>query len=442
MKPALSAKEYRVYAGDCIAGMLQLPPGRVQCCVTSPPYFNQRDYGTATWEGGDTECDHVRPFRPWSERPNPSGSGIGKGGNYADEQAKGTSLYKDVCGKCGARRIDQQIGLEPTPEAYVATMVEVGRSVRHVLRDDGVFFLNLGDKYSATSTGTGGASAKQDSNRGSRFESRKLNTGLQPKQLLGIPWRVALALQADGWVLRSDIIWHRVNAMPGSQQDRPTCNHEYIFLLTKQPRYYYDHVAVRTRAVTNPHAPQNSKIGNIENRHVHLRRDYDRQDKVWAEDGMSNLRTVWPISIAAEKEGHFAAYPERLILPCILAGTSAHGRCPKCYAPYKRLVKKQREATRPGTNTKVTGNTMVDGNRDPERHVTAIKTVGWAATCTCNAGDPLPCVVLDPFAGTGTTLAAAIKKNRLAIGFELNPKYIEIIGRKLNRALAKKGFGL
>ncbi len=297
---------------------------------------------------------------------------------------------------------------------YVCRQTAVAKAVRRVLRDDGILWMNLGDK---------------------RID----------KQLLGIPWRLALSLQADGWILRQDVIWHKPNTMPGSTKDRPLCTHEFIFLFSKEPKYYYDDVAIREKA-----DPKSAKRYEYQfwGEGTSEAAGRGRIDKASNTPGMKNFdgfrtkRSVWKISVASERGKHFASYPEKLIMPCILAGTSSHGRCSKCYAPYKRLVERERVATRPGTDTKVTGDSAVEGNRDPERHVTHVKTIGWEATCSCESDKVLPCIVLDPFCGTGTTLAAAVRKNRWAIGFELNPEYVEMAHEKIQKAISTKGFGL
>lgn len=205
--------------GDCLDTLPLLDAESVHCCVTSPPYWGLRDYGTATWEGGDSQCDHIQSQQPQSlaaladkhaPRVNP------RNPNRQDDESINARQYRDVCGKCGAQRVDVQIGLEATPDEYVAKMVEVFREVRRVLQKDATCWIVLGDSYSTAAS------------------------GLPHKNLVGIPWRVALALQADGWYLRQDIIWHKPNPMPESVTDRCTKSHEYVFLLTKAARYYYD----------------------------------------------------------------------------------------------------------------------------------------------------------------------------------------------------------
>lgn len=217
---------HRIIIGDCMEGMAGLPDGSVHCCITSPPYWGLRDYGTAEWDGGDPECDHVYNH------------GVqGATGQRADRTFTAQAVYRDTCRKCGARRIDQQLGLEATPDEFVAKMVEVFREVRRVLRDDGTLWLNLGDSYSSggrDSYGTFSPDSKQASHAAIKSSPRPGNPpGLKPKDLCGIPWRVALALQADGWVLRQEIVWSKPNPMPESVTDRCTKAHEQVFLFAK-----------------------------------------------------------------------------------------------------------------------------------------------------------------------------------------------------------------
>jgi DNA modification methylase len=249
---------WEVREGDVRDRLAEMPAESVQCVVTSPPYFGLRDYGTGMWDGGDEGCDHFAA----------PGGGTGATGLMRDGRSElarhenservvrdRRQQYRETCGKCGARRIDQQIGLEPTPEAYVATMVEVFREVRRVLAKDGTVWVNLGDSYQAN-PGSGQArgnlgglagadSVKYQATMRARGDMSHRPRVAKPKDLLGIPWRLAFALQADGWYLRADIIWSKPNPMPESVTDRPTKAHEYVFLLSKQARYFYDADAVR-----------------------------------------------------------------------------------------------------------------------------------------------------------------------------------------------------
>lgn len=257
--------DFKLHVGDVLEVLATMPDESVDCVVTSPPYWGLRDYGTGEWEGGDESCDHV------AKRGTPAvQTGLGypsDGGprrvsesNTYNEGAF-TTQYRDVCGKCGARRVDRQIGLEATPDLFVARMVEVFREVRRVLAPHGTCWVNLGDSYATTPTGNRGTKSALHGAQTSekyqdtldRYTDAKLTRaaipdGLKAKDLVGVPWRVAFALQADGWWLRSDIIWSKPNPMPESVTDRPTKAHEYVFLLTKGPRYFFDAEAVREKA--------------------------------------------------------------------------------------------------------------------------------------------------------------------------------------------------
>lgn len=309
--------EYWTLIGDCVEQMGLLRDQSINTCVTSPPYFGLRDYG-----------------------------------------------------------VDGQIGLEDTPDAYVARLVEVFREVRRVLRDDGTVWLNLGDSYGATGgdthsgfnqrySGTGGEGSKQDSML-TGVKNRTHSTGLRPKNLLGIPWRVAFALQADGWYLRQDIIWHKPNPMPESVRDRCTKAHEYVFLLSKSPRYYFDNEAIKEPAA--PSSVARLAQPALADQAGSARVPGKTNGNMKAVGGdMRNKRSVWTVTTKPFKGAHFATFPPDLIEPCILAG------CP------------------PGG------------------------------------------IVLDTFGGSGTTAGVAIKHGRNAVLCELNPEYAAMVPTRVEK---------
>jgi DNA modification methylase len=269
--------------GDCREVLKTLPEGSVNMCVTSPPYFGLRNYKTAVWSGGDPTCEHIEKV-------------AAHGGERADrDQAGNTFYYKGTCQKCGATSEDHQIGLEETPEEYIAQLVEVFREVKRVLRDDGTLWVNIGDSYHNHRSGESYvkqsfANNRQDLPTSSPSRNKKL-VGFKNKDLIGIPWMLAFALRADGWYLRQDIIWHKPNPMPESVKDRCTKAHEYIFLLSKSKNYYFDHEAIREPTV--------------------------------ADNDMRQKRSVWTVNTKPYREAHFATFPTELITPCIQAG------CPK-----------------------------------------------------------------------------------------------------------------
>lgn len=343
---------YKIIQGDCIESLKTLDDESVNCCVTSPPYWGLRDYGTAEWKGGDPKCSHKRDSKH---------SDSCSTGQKNLEGAIGDGIYKTECPKCGATRKDSQLGLEETPEEYVANMVKVFSEVKRVLTKDGTLWLNLGDSYAGG--GRGWQYSKQGTiqqahiDAGVKYGSPtgKIN-GLKSKDLVGIPWRVAFALQADGWYLRQDIIWHKPNPMPESVADRCTKAHEYIFLLSKSSKYYYDHEAIMEEA-----SYKDQPRGGSKNRYE--QHEFGGDNKIY---NTRNKRSVWTVNTRPYPEAHFATYPKKLIRPCIKAGCPQGG------------------------------------------------------------------VVLDPFGGSGTTAEVANELQRDAILCELNPKYCELIEKRLS----------
>lgn len=311
---------YEILIGDCVQSMREMPAQSVNTCVTSPPYFGLRDYGQ-----------------------------------------------------------DGQIGLEPTPDEFVAALVAVFREVRRVLRDDGTVWLNLGDSYA-----TGTKAARQEGNKSfgaSTAKAQQINRigtpeGLKTKDLIGIPWRVAFALQADGWYLRQDIIWHKPNPMPESVRDRCTKSHEYVFLLSKSPRYYYDHEAakepVAEASIARLEQDIESQIGTT--RANGGRKTNGNLKAVGGHDGKRNRRSVWTVTTRPYKGAHFATFPPDLIAPCVLAG------CP-------------------------------EGGK-----------------------------VLDPFGGSGTTAGVAMAHGRNAVLCELNPDYAALVPARIQWVMDHYGF--
>ncbi len=387
-----------ILEGDAVVQLRTLETGSIQCVVTSPPYWGLRDYGD-----------------------------------------------------------NGQLGLEKTPDEYVAKMVEVFREVRRVLRKDGTLWLNLGDSYAGGGNYRGvnpdTLSEKQGSNRASHGLSQRcgivdLPPGLKPKDLCGIPWRVAFALQADGWWLRSDIIWAKPNPMPESVTDRPTKSHEYLFLLTKSANYFYDAEAIKENYAQSTLLDKRDPIDALRidrgfpgqaQRGGHLLCDTRK--------GIGrNKRSVWTVATAPYPEAHFATYPPDLIKPCIMSGTSAKGCCGKCGAPWERVVEKgevvsiggSSDENRPKARIADSGpmeRRNADGSSASQFSHQFIhrenKTLGWQPTCKHDASVGIQlCTVLDPFGGSGTTGAVALELGRKAVLIELNPSYCDLIRQR------------
>lgn len=388
--------------------MAKLPDNFVQTVVTSPPYWNLRDY-----------------------------------------------------------QADGQIGLENSVAEFVEVMVDVFRSVRRVLRDDGTVWLNLGDSYGATGGDThsgfndrwSGRETEGDKQRatGKQFKTikeRGIKRPVAPKNLLGVPWMVAFALQADGWILRQDIIWHKPNPMPESVRDRCTKAHEYIFLLSKSPRYFYDAYAIKEPVSGTAHdrgKGLNPKAMKVQ--------DGVKSDKLGRYSGTKqnpsfaaavsqlvenrNKRSVWTVGSKPYRGAHFATFPPELIKPCIAAGTSEAGACVECGAPYVRVVESERVATRPGGSGKThrfddsDGNVrQLVGNRDRRRHVVFENSTGFLPQCDCERNyETRPCVVLDPFNGSGTTGLVAREAGCDYVGIDLNREYLDLSCDRLRQGM-------
>lgn len=283
-----------IFNGDCLEVLKALPNGLVDCCVTSPPYYGLRDYGTGTWVGGDPSCPHRRISKQSAKTIT----------GHAQEELKGNvgdAIYKSVCPLCGAVRVDKQIGLEESPEEYIGRLVNVFREVKRVLKDDGTLWLNIGDSY----CGSG-------------------STGYKNKDLIGIPWMLAFALRADGWYLRQDIIWHKPNPMPESVKDRCVRSHEYIFLLSKKRNYYFDYQAIQEDAVSTYDSRTGEGRIAYEGKRTDGNDEKAQQSFVWISE-KRNKRDVWSIPPSTISEAHFATFPEKLVEQCVLAGCPQGG---------------------------------------------------------------------------------------------------------------------
>jgi len=369
------------------------------------------------------------------------------------------------------------LGLEPTPEMYVAHLVAVLEEVRRVLRPDGTLWLNLGDCYAAgsrsgpvpedrsdTSTLQGGQRRQNESRRaGQRIGSRssfrrdrlprgdiahKTAPGIKPKDLVGIPWMAAFALRAAGWYLRSDIIWAKNNPMPEAVKDRPTKAHEFVFLLTKSAKYFYDAEAIREDVTGNAHGRGrglNPKASGVPRGRIKANASFSAS--IMNQVGSRNRRSVWTMSTAPFRGEHFATFPPTLVESCVLAGTSAYGCCSDCGAPFGRQVRFGRELRQQKVNGgcardgqyhgKATKTYRGTGAQNPSyvkaRILAGMReriTVGWTPTCKHSLRTVDRCTVLDPFAGSGTTGMVAQQLGRHFIGIELNPEYVAMAERR------------
>ena len=421
----------RILIGDVRKKLAEMPDESVHCVVTSPPYWGLRDYGVAG-----------------------------------------------------------QLGLEPTLGEHIETMVGVFRDVRRVLRKDGTLWLNYGDCYATSPNGRSAADTKAVDNDDRTFRDKPFSTigpiydpsrpnvrqskhpggtepqgriraggTLKPKDLCMVPNRIAIALQEDGWWVRSEIIWAKPNPMPESTLDRPTSSHEKVWLLTKSARYYFDAEAVRESCESGPSdikkmAESKERIGG---KHKYLvdplskasaATNIGRKRSVGSPDGR-NIRNVWNIATQPFPEAHFATFPPALIEPCIKAGTSEHGCCPECGAPWVREVERTGEVANHRGSRFDQGKTRArdGGDRTQSGQRVTKKTTGWRPSCKCEVlspkdgsgnaiykgpAAPVPCAVLDPFGGAGTTGLIADRIKRDAILIELNPEYAAMAEKRIH----------
>ena len=451
MKASLTVMEgvnlrIKILQGNCLDRLKDLEDQSINTCITSPPYWGLRDYGTAEWEGGDEGCDHVEPHQVRGQNSEKQST---------NNHGEGGSTWK-ICQKCGAVRKDSQLGLEDTPEEFVENLVGVFREVKRVLHDSGTVWLNLGDSYSShkdcKSTSQTLAKGMQsevahviEKGKSVTRDTKKLKeAGLKNKDLVGIPWRVAFALQADGWYLRQDIIWHKPNPMPESVQDRCTKSHEYIFLLSKSPKYYYDNEAIKEDSV-DPESLTGRRPRNAAKMFHHDAKNYKFSGSV-NEDGTlgdvgkvynkRNKRSVWTVTTKPFKGAHFATFPVDLIEPCVLAGCPEKV-CVECDTPYERQVesKRLRRNELPKDDPRYRPNTYEGSYKDingkADAGYTETKDLGLQKQCQCQTNETKAGTVLDPFGGSGTTAEVANAHNRNAVLIELNEKYIEMMKVRL-----------
>lgn len=383
----------RVHFGDCRDSMRMLIDAgvRVNCVVTSPPYFGLR--------------------------------------RYTDSH--------------------QEIGIEQSLSEYVTNMIEVFRLVRELLADDGVVFLNLGDSRA----GSGKGQTKNGNADPKRAKINGMSLGknidkVPAKNIYGVPWKVAFALQDDGWILRQGLVWNKENSLPEPVTDRFVDSHEYIFLLTKKPHYFFDVEAVREPASTN----EGRAAGIVREREFSYqskRNSFARQSKnkdkpehrpdrefVDYSGGMRNRRSVWTINTVPYKGAHTAVFPPELVEVCVLSSTSAHGHCPKCGAGWEREITRggadleHQRACGGDTNGEYHGEATKDYEASGAQNASSVKarilngmreriTTGWKPSCECGV-DPVPGIVFDPFGGSGTTAEVAQSLGRDWLLCELN----------------------
>lgn len=434
----------------------------VQVCVTSPPYYNLRDY---------SQCECITFFSSDVKSSTLNGGGNVHLSNHSQRRKADPNC--PYCHGMGRdERMDAQLGLESTPDEYIANLVSVGREIWRVLRDDGTFWLNLGDSYFGSSKGQGGVlnSPKQRSNPGSYFGKPLKTTttsfdnrDLKPKDLMMIPARVALALREMGWYLRAEIVWGKKNPMPESVTDRPTRSHEMIYLFTKRATYYYDAEAVKETATgydgrKDTRMKGSTKYANGfvpgQSAQTVAVRGHERWQKrkndgtgyggngtgLQGHSGYSNVenpyvrnqRDVWFLATEPYSGAHYATFPTEIPRRAILAGTSAKGHCPKCGKGWMRVIEripghsKSTPKTQSAHEARLgSGNpTGTVGKSGGSRVEGQSMTLDWQPSCKCGVGDTIPAIVLDPFCGSGTTGEVCRELEQRFIGLDLSMKYL------------------
>lgn len=306
---------YNVILGDSKEMLRQLDDNSIDCCITSPPYYGLRDYGTGKWVGGDPNCPHKR-LSKFSESTITGHRQEGLRGNVGD------AIFKSVCPLCGAIREDGQIGLEETPQDYVASLMEVFNEVHRILKPTGTFWLNIGDTYNGAKSGNTEIYKHPKVAESSDFTKKKWGE-LPNKSLIGIPWRVAFALQDAGWILRQDIIWHKPQTMPEPVKDRCVKSHEYVFLLSKEPSYYFDYKAIQEPSY---YFDSDNRAGKRNPRPEGKRKNTTGMDNTPVIiNEMKNKRDVWSVNTDHFEGAHFATFPPKLIEPMVLAGCPRGG---------------------------------------------------------------------------------------------------------------------
>lgn len=476
--------------GHVLDVLRAIPDESVHCVVTSPPYFGLRFYGTdaQVW-GGDPSCSHEYapsavapvgipgnrlgdlstsslsnparqngvPRSAWQGVIKPTANGMtnstmsGETMNNHEATATRRALHSSECGVCGAWR--GELGSEPTPELFVGHLVAIFREVRRVLRADGTCWINIGDSYAGAGRGPTGWNGIGDQVRrqgftggtGTNKQGPSLGRvdGLKKKDLCLVPERLAIALQDDGWFIRSRIAWCKAVPMPEAVLDRPTVAWEHLWLCTKAGKYYFDAAAVRVpgsaaqdlrnQQYARPYPvfdanADDKQPGNANSVGIHARPG----------PGGHNLWSYWLLSPEPFPEARFATFPTELPRRCIAAGTSERGVCPACAAPWRRIAERDSvpmsNAGKRGTVIagKGTSNGQDRADHDVRDGLTSsVVTLGWEPTCRCGAGDAIPAVVLDPFAGSGTSVMVATRLGRRGIGIELNPEYADMARKRV-----------
>jgi len=444
MKTETKMETNTILQGEALEQLKTLPEKSINMCMTSPPYWALRDYGTASWDGGDDNCDHQigRNTRGGFTKLQ-----SGNKGSVGDEVIKNG----ECCPKCGAKRVDKQLGLEATFDEYINKLCNIFDEVKRVLRDDGTCWVNLGDSYN--NSGWANRETRLDKKLYSKVQGTHSGRGGQigyPDKCLGlIPMRFALEMVNRGWILRNTIIWHKPNCMPSSVKDRFTADFEYIFFFSKKKKYYFEtqyepySKATMDDSRFNPGTKDNHSYnwkadGVDENLNIKVQRGGFKQGSSKGR----NKRAVWKIKPKPFREAHFAVYPEELCETPLKAGCSAFV-CVKCGNP--KVLDIEREGKSSYELMKGKDKSRFKSEQGKKQNIRApresferkIISKGYKPTCNCNAKFTSG-IVLDPFFGSGTTGVVALKQGKKFMGIELNPEYIEIAEARIKPYLEQE----
>jgi len=356
----MSNKKYLLVNGSSKEILNSFPPEIFHSVITSPPYFNLRDYS-----------------------------------------------------------VEGQLGQEKSPEEYVENLVEICRGVKRVLRKDGTFWLNIGDSYNSDSgfcRATNGWD-REGREQGSSDKKAIKHSYIKRKELFGVPWLVAFALQREGWFLRCDIIWKKENVCPDGAKDRPTRSHEYVFLLSKSPKYFYDYY---NSLEATAYSPKNIQRFGARHQVGTFRNDQNRTFQAY---GMRNRRSVWETSVSSFSGNHWATFALELIEPCIKVSTSDHGCCAQCGTPWSRKTE-----------------VIQIKPYNEEECEKKIVPLAWKKSCNCDTNEIKPCLILDPFSGMATTGIGCLKYNRNYVGIDINSEYINLSRERIYKEMGDDMF--
>lgn len=405
-----------VLFGDALVHLREtVPPETVQTCITSPPFYGQRDFGTMHWFGGNSTCRHSMKV---AHGPLHSGRVTETKSRRPAASQSGQTAVTYSCSRCAAWY--GQIGQEPDVGMYIDHLVTIFREVRRVLRSDGVCWIEIGDTYNSGTTTESDPAPYVSNGAWARTRDRRRASAsdVPVKSLLLIPQRLAVALQEDGWIVRATVVWQKLAALPESVTDRPTRSQTTILMLAKNADYYYDYLSIMEPVTGGTHtggkAVKDARpgIGIKANTSFNI----TRTKRVAAR----NCRDIWSFPAGRFPGAHAATFPPELPARCIRASTSERGACAGCGAPWRRRTLRVRGASS-------------DSSSDL---LPAPETIGWEPTCVCGVAETVPCLVLDCFAGSGTTLMMAKQLKRDYLGIEINEKeYRPLIEKRLKDAL-------